>query len=1031
MYKRFEPSEQVFVDREEYLDWMSDALLRCKEKAVVLQLSGIGGIGKSALLDYWNRTIETTIRLDCRQHADFYSRLNVLAKGAVLLGLRLPRFDVLWQIRLRFVEGLEPVKEEGREWAKEVLVAIPFIGSLASIGGAIGAISAKVAPKLKSRYGELAAWLQDRLGKNHIESLLEILWKAPRHAQFLFMDALAEDLNSRSESDRALLFLLDHFEHVDDASKDWKYGGKKISEAELWCVFLSQVRNSVGVLATRLAISTALRDDVSLEQHELTELDEKSSVELLHERSVNDGDLQRRIVSVSGGNPFVIDAICDMLETERVSLEDVDCLQADTLGEVRLRTWRRLFDHVEGLHEPVNHAGLLPHFTKSVMTIVSPSLTSDQWDRLRRLSFVREQSDGTYVLHELAKELVLSELGPRLKDAVEDVADSLETASKERSDLSLLGMAFSAYSLASGEIAIARLREAVDELIESHLADDAHHLLASTVLSDGMGRCVIQGLRGKALFLSSRYAEAEVELQSAIEHLRGLGTEMTTAQRDFLADCLSQYGRMLLEVPDQEGAQKSFKEAIAIRRELADEEPDKYGLGLAWSLIVRAQSMLNRWPDEAEKHALESLNILSGIDDPGSKSLLRAKSISFSVLALVRTNLFRWSEADEPNQRSLEIQRQLLEMAPDAPREISAYARLLNNVGALQEFRGHELETRNLFEQALKLRRAAVELQPQTYRPSQAITLQNVAFFYLRTLRQPQMAETYFRESLVTIRDQLGYYYSYARDLLEDQERFRDSLAALELMPKEVPGHWAGQIGYALSGLAYACLEQGRTQEALDLVAKAVSIRRDLMRHLDWGLGFGLSLNVAGIIYSSAGEVSRGEESLIEAIEVLQETRIDMADTQLYLASSLNNCGVLLLQTGRLGEAIERLTEAVRVLRDYMVRAPELHPGWVAEILTNLAVAQKQKGGFDEAEPLLREALDLESRLIDIAPESYLYYREHTLRVYSSLLRLRGDEEGAETHLKESLRLFERFSDLGMTPSPVDAENEARFLLIY
>jgi hypothetical protein len=35
VYERFEPSERIFVDREEYLDWMDQALERCKEKGVV------------------------------------------------------------------------------------------------------------------------------------------------------------------------------------------------------------------------------------------------------------------------------------------------------------------------------------------------------------------------------------------------------------------------------------------------------------------------------------------------------------------------------------------------------------------------------------------------------------------------------------------------------------------------------------------------------------------------------------------------------------------------------------------------------------------------------------------------------------------------------------------------------------------------------------------------------------------------------------------------------------------------------------
>ncbi|UCH03916.1 MAG: hypothetical protein JSW05_10035, partial [Candidatus Thorarchaeota archaeon] len=283
MYEHYEPTERVFVDREEYLEWMDNALERCRERSVVLHLRGIGGIGKSSLLDHWKSTIDETIHLDCERYSEFYDRLNVIARGAVLLGVNLRRFDVLWQIRQRFVEGVEPVKEKGREWAKEVVMAIPFIGSLASIGSAIGAVGAKVAPKLKGRYGDLGEWLQTRLGKGYIERLLEIFWKEPRHAEFLFLDALLEDLNKRKASEKPIVFLLDHSEHVDIEKRRWRYRGREITETELWYVFLTSLSNCVGVMASRQALPEKAREELEIEGSELTELDRQSCIDLLEQ----------------------------------------------------------------------------------------------------------------------------------------------------------------------------------------------------------------------------------------------------------------------------------------------------------------------------------------------------------------------------------------------------------------------------------------------------------------------------------------------------------------------------------------------------------------------------------------------------------------------------------------------------------------------------------------------------------------------------------------------------------------------------
>ncbi|MHA1943030.1 MAG: hypothetical protein ACW96M_01410, partial [Candidatus Thorarchaeota archaeon] len=387
MFKHYESSDKIFVDREEYIEWMDEALRKCKEQSVVLHLHGIGGIGKSSLLDYWTGTIESTIRLDCEQYSGFYDRLNILAKGAVFLGVKLDRFDVLWQIRQRFVEGVEPVKEEGREWAKEIALAIPFIGSLASIGSAISAVGTKVSPKLKGKYSTVGKCIQDQLGKNHVEKLLEILWKKPQDAEFLFLDALLEDINSRKDSARSILFLMDHFEYVDSEKTRWRYGGKQIAEHELWRVFLCSLSNCVGIMASRKTIEGQAKEEV--EESELTELDRESCIELLNLRKVTDSKLQERIVSVSGGNPFVIGTLCDMAESGSLSLESIESLRSDSLEVVRLKTWRRLFNHVQDLQELVNRAGLLPFFDRNVMNTIAPTMNTYQWSRMLNLSYIR------------------------------------------------------------------------------------------------------------------------------------------------------------------------------------------------------------------------------------------------------------------------------------------------------------------------------------------------------------------------------------------------------------------------------------------------------------------------------------------------------------------------------------------------------------------------------------------------------------------------------------------------------------------
>ncbi|MCK4568618.1 MAG: hypothetical protein KAU48_15020, partial [Candidatus Thorarchaeota archaeon] len=455
------------------------------------------------------------IRLDCEQYSEFYQRLNILAKGAVLQGIKLQRFDILWQIRQRFVEGIEPVKEEGREWAKEVVMAIPFIGSLASIGSAINAVSAKVTPKLKGKYGTIGKWLQDTLGKNHIEQLLEILWKEPRRAEFFYLSAFLEDINNRDSPNIPILFLLDHFEYVDEMKALWKYKGRKINETELWTTFLSNLSNCVGVLASRRPATVS--KDLEIEETELLELDRDSCFEMLELQGVVDKELQERIVSVSGGNPFVIDAICDMINTSDVSVLDIEGLRAETLADVRLQVWRRLFSQAEGLMDIINRAGLVPFFNRDIIEMITPTFTSDYWDRMIRLSFVKDQGDGTYVLHDLAEDLVKAELGSRLKDLAKEIARFLMEGYESTKDYTLLGMSYNAEAHVSLMKVCEKITYKSHDFSWNVMFKEALIFLDAVSIDSDFARAVVNTWRGWHLSLLNRIPESEEALHSALE----------------------------------------------------------------------------------------------------------------------------------------------------------------------------------------------------------------------------------------------------------------------------------------------------------------------------------------------------------------------------------------------------------------------------------------------------------------------------------------------------------------------------------
>ncbi|MHA2380387.1 MAG: tetratricopeptide repeat protein [Candidatus Thorarchaeota archaeon] len=983
MYERFQPTDRVFVDREEYLDWMSEALERCKEQSVVLHLRGIGGIGKSSLLDHWKSTIDDTIRLDCEQYTDFYARLNVIAKGAVLLGVNLQRFDVLWQIRQRFVEGVEPVKEKGREWAKEVVMAIPFIGSLASIGSAIGAVGATVSPKLKGRYGNLGEWLQTRLGKDHIQRLLEILWKEPRHAEFLYLDALLEDLNNRKTSEKPIVFLLDHSEHVDDERCRWHYGGREISETELWYVFLTSLSNCVGVMASRQAVPSQTSEELDIEESELTELDRESCIELLEQRQIRDPELQEKIVSVSGGNPFVIGAMCDLAESSGLSLSDVEDLRADTLEEVRLRIWRRLFSQAQDLLGLVEKTGLVPFFNRRIMTVVAPDMRTDHWDRLIRLSFVRDRGDGTWVVHDLARELIMAELGQRLQYSTDEVARLLEESSTQESDYTLLGLAISVQALASEMDAAAKAGDIVFDLLRKNAYSETLAFVDAVRIETKEGQVVLRGLRGSALSRMGRVADGEQELLGALEKSREISERIPDELLVFTARTLRELGMLLYRTDRDSEAEETYREALRIYRELDEKTPSFRLEDMAWTLVKLGFLLgcVNRLK-EAEKMYREAHQLFKESAETPRYDTLPGITESLLMIGLVLHFAGKTSEAEEVFREAIVLFREIADKDPNVQVRFTV---ALLNFGEFLRMTSRPNEAEEAFREVLEVSRERAKKEPES-----------------------MMAATWVAANLINLALPLTQTGRYS----EAEAAYVEALNIARKCAEKTPVAFERLVGWTLLDYAVLLRQTGRTSDAEKTCREALEIHRELAaksprRHLSkvaW------NLNNLAVLLRQTGRASEAEEAYLEALDIARELRHEAPEAVFMtdlLATILNNLAVLLRQTGRPLEMKEAILEALKIRRQLAQRSPEVFLHRVATTLNNLGVLLFETDKSSEAEEVLREALQLRKGLAEESPDQFRPGIASTLSNLAVLLRRTGRTSESESVFREAIDIGE------------------------
>ncbi|MFW9965265.1 MAG: tetratricopeptide repeat protein [Candidatus Sifarchaeia archaeon] len=1010
MYEHYKPAQQIFVDREEYLSWMEYALKSCRDKSLVLHLKGIGGIGKSTLLNYWTRTIEKTVRLDCQQYTEFYSRLDVIAKGAVRIGINLKRFDILWHIRKRFVEGVEPATEKGREWAKEVLVAIPFIGSLASIGSAIKSVGDTVAPKIRQRYGEAGQWLQDRLGSDYLERLLEILWKEPQHAEFLYLDALLEDINSRKNLDTPLLFLFDHSENVDEEEKRWNYAGKMITEMELWYVFVSSLKNCVGVVASRRAVPQLTHKALDIEEKEIIELDSESCLELLSQRSVTDPELQKRIVSISGGNPFVINAICDVRETTEISINDIEDLRAETLDEVRLKTWRRLFSDAKDLLNLVDRAGLLPSFDKDSMNIVAPGLKTDQWERMIRLSFVKPRSNGSWVLHDLARDLVRAELGTQLNSLVTDVSELLKKASAQNNDPALLGIALSVIALDSDQQAMDETKSLIQGMIKKGEFNEALLVLDNLVIQSLIGEAFVQGYRGIVCNWLKRYAEAEFPLREAIRIFEETTDEKSEWHLENIGTFTSHLGDVLNESSRHAEAEPEFEKALEMAIKLAESEKEEHVVhlievlnGFAW-LHYRSSNS-----SEGVKYAKESLDLARRLNNPGL--LVR----TLNVAAVVLGNIGQFHEQKQLYQESIDIVREQLRVSPDSMLHKATLAAYLGNyIFCLQN--NEEIE--EAFSEVLRLGEEIADFRPTNV----GYMKMRYGWHCLKNYRFHE-AEQYLKEALRIYSEygekepQAAFYWIYfvtflLIELYLFNGRFSQAREYIERLPPIKAEDTAllsdaeliGLIGkHAISGLYNFMINQ------IEIAEREFHTTLNLIDQLTIDTSEEVQivasiLNNCCIFFGRMGKYDEAEKVFVKAREILRFIKSHWA-FEGALAITNSNYALTLHSTSNFAEAEKYIEDSIDFSIELLPKMPSFVRPLLVRLENNLAVVKNALKKSNDALGILQETLDTKRELIKMNPGAFRPSLATTLNNLGIILYKVGKKDEAEYHLREALNI--------------------------
>ncbi|MHA2066647.1 MAG: tetratricopeptide repeat protein, partial [Candidatus Thorarchaeota archaeon] len=870
---------------------------------------------------------------------------------------------ILWHIRQRFIMGVEPAKETGREWAKDLLQPIPFIGSLASIGAAITAVGTKLSPRLSGRFGHIGGWLQSRLGKNHIEKLLEILWKDPHHAEFLYLDALLEDLNSRKNASDPIIFMFDHFDDIDSIHAHWRYRGNNITEAELWYIFLSSLSTSIGVVASRGPAPKRLYEEAAFEEQELAELDEESSRALLNGRGCTEESLQLKIANVSRGNPYVVNSICDMTQVCCATVDDAEELRADTLDGVRLKTWRKLFKEAEGLLYIIDRAGLVPYFNRKILSIIAPEMKSEQWDRVQNMSFIKQIEDGKWTLHDLARDLVLAELGERLPTLAIELADLLDNSQPSQPNLEFLSLSLSARAIASEREAISKAQEISIDLAGKWSHADALAVLAPLELSTEEGQAKLLLLKGRSLTALRRIVEAEQAIIDALAIFRKLAADKPREFLDEVAETLVTLADLYRNSSRPQDAEESYTEALEIWKKLAKSHPSAFQLNVAITLreLAWLLYMMSR-PREGESAIDEALSVFQEMSE--------AKPDTFTA-EIARSLVIR--------EESLRLYRRLA--AKEPARYENYVAAVLNNLALLFHQRGQSSEAEVAFNEAVKLRRAGVERAPQSFLRHLAVALLNFGWFLL-DIQKMDAAESVF---------------------IEANEIFRD-------LAVDAPDAHLNAVAGSQSGLGVLFRKTGRAEEAKKAFNEAIRIYKEVTDKSPelYRDQLAFSLEQFGILLMKEGRMEEAEGLFRDALSIFKDCLVEKSDFVRIreCSGTMRNLSILLRETNRFSDAEEPIQDALSILRENQDDLPEVFSRYLVATLNSYAILLAQTEKSIKAETALREAIDLMGNTI---PESHIVYKHYLSTLMNNLavlLRLAGKQVEAEAALREAAKII-------------------------
>lgn len=530
-----------------------------------------------------------------------------------------------------------------------------------------------------------------------------------------------------------------------------------------------------------------------------------------------------------------------------------------------------------------------------------------------------------------------------------------------------------------------------------------------------------------------RFQQAQELLREALEIYRAKAEILPEIYLPQVASVCVNLAQVSYGHPKEQ--EKLHLEALAIRRELAAQQPEQYRIALAdASGNLGSFYSNNGRPKEAERLLGEALEMYRDLAQSWPEAHRPNLAKGCNNLGIFYSSNGRPQKAEQLLREALDIRRELAKTQPEI--YLKELASSCGNLGDFYAGNGRPQEAERLLREALDIRRTLAQSWPEAYLADLASGCSNLGVFYAKRGR-PQDAERLYLEALEIRRtlaqswpeayladlasgcNNLGIFYSRNGRPQQAEQLLGEALAISRKLADGQPEAYLPHLAVSCSSLASFCADNGRPQQAEALYREALEIDRRLAdaQPEAYRPVFAGSCNNLANLYADNSRPQAAEELYREALEIYRELANARPEAYLPdLARLCNNLGQFYEYNLRPQQAGPILCEALEAYRDLVRVQPEAYRPGLATVCNNLGNYYARNGRPDQAKELYLEALEIRRELIKTQPEAYRPDLADTCSNLAGFYRNIGAPRSAEPLYCEALGIYRTLQKAGRKP---------------